>query len=113
MKHLTFKIEFSVMYHDGFTESLQDTKSRVIMATDNDQARRVAEAMRGEEVDACEYLHAVLKIEPTTEDPTGGNPWDPPHTWKRLVHYLKLSPNERAEPILYNGKQVGIEIVSK
>ncbi|TSC89161.1 MAG: hypothetical protein G01um10143_542 [Parcubacteria group bacterium Gr01-1014_3] len=114
MKHLAFKIEFSVIYHDGFAESLQDQKSRVIMALDIDQARRVAAAMRGEEtLDAYEYLHEVLSVEPTTEEPSRNNPWDPMHTWKRLAHHLKLAPNEKIEPILYNGAQVGIEIVNK
>ena len=107
--HKRFKLTFNVALFDGFTEQPTDDLERVIMAENLDQAKRIADAMLGEEARAQEHLNFVRKVVETQDEPDMKS-FTPEKTWERTIYHLYLSETENAERILYNGKQVGISI---
>lgn len=84
-----FKLVFREHFRDVF-QSVDTQKShRIIVADDLNSAKRIGEAMLGEEVNASEYLGKLLSVE-KTDEPADICSWDENFTWNRVLENLGL-----------------------
>ena len=82
-----FKLIFQEHLRTEF-ESIDTMKShRIIVADDLASAERIGRAMLGEEVNACEFLSKLLKVQKTYEPPNLYS-WDENATWNRVLKNL-------------------------
>jgi len=62
-------LTFASYCDDGAGHTGSSSTTRVVVADDDELARKIGEAMLGEEIAASEHLTEVLSVEETNEDP--------------------------------------------
>ncbi len=101
-----FKIEFTTWFDNG-VDTGRGNASRIIVTDTIEDARKISEAMLGEEVNASEYLEMAKVIGPTNEK-ADTYAWDPDRTWKRVMKNLNLNEEEITKVYNEKNKQVGL-----
>jgi len=70
-------------------------------------ARKIAKAMKGEEVYAREFLDKVVSVKETDKE-TSLVSWDVDYTWQHVLDKLKLVPEDVDFVFSESGKKIGL-----
>jgi len=81
--------------------------SRVILVESLEVARKIAKAMKGEEVYAREFLDKVVSVKETDKE-TSLVSWDVDYTWQHVLDKLKLVPEDVDFVFSESGKKIGL-----
>lgn len=80
---------------------------RIISVQTHEIARKIAEAMLGEEVFPLQYLSKVLSVEPTDKEPFISSYCSRDYTWERVLQRLGFIVSlESGEIIIFSSHQV-------
>ncbi len=105
-----FRLIFELVVKTGHLQFREGSAvGRIIVARDLESAKRIAEAMIGEEIFRWQYLDKVIEVSPTTREPHISTFGDD-YTWNRVLTTLGLAEGKTAFIMNKEGRKVGLAL---